>query len=69
MADKAMTLEEKYNDYEKTPVPASARKTWFEQGMVWLGEGFGLSGLATGGILAQGCTKKVRILSYKLDLR
>lgn len=58
MADKAMTLEEKYNDYEKTPVPASARKTWFEQGMVWLGEGFGLSGLATGGILAQGLSFK-----------
>ncbi len=41
-------LEEKYNDYEKTPVPAEARKTWLEQGMVWLGEGFGLSGLAVG---------------------
>lgn len=48
------SLEEKYNDYEKTPVPAEARKTWLEQGMVWLGEGFGLSGLAVGGVLADG---------------
>lgn len=47
-------MEEKYNDYEKTPVPKEARKTWFEQGMVWLGEGFGLSGLAVGGALADG---------------
>ncbi len=48
------SLEEKYNDYEKTPVPENARKTWVEQGMVWLGEGFCLSGLAVGGVLANG---------------
>ena len=47
-------LEEKYNDYEKTPVPETARQTWYQQGMVWLGAGFGLSGLATGGVLADG---------------
>jgi cytosine permease len=52
--EKSMTLEEKFNDYERTPVPASAQRTWFEQGMVWLGEGFGLSGLAVGGVLAEG---------------
>ena len=40
-AEKTMTLEEKFNDYERTPVPPSAQRTWFEQGMVWLGEGFG----------------------------
>ncbi len=49
-----LTLEEKFNDYERTPVPPSAQRTWFEQGMVWLGEGFGLSGLAVGGVLAEG---------------
>lgn len=53
-AGKTMTLEEKFNDYERTPVPPSAQRTWFEQGMVWLGEGFGLSGLAVGGVLAEG---------------
>lgn len=53
-----ISLEEKYNDYEKTPVPPEARKTWFEQGMVWLGEGFGLSGLAVGGVLADGLSFK-----------
>lgn len=53
-AVEVVSLEEKYNDYERTPVPEKARKTWFEQGMVWLGEGFGLSGLAVGGVLAQG---------------
>jgi cytosine permease len=52
--EKIMTLEEKFNDYERMPVPASAQRTWFEQGMVWLGEGFGLSGLAVGGVLAEG---------------
>lgn len=52
------SLEEKYNDYEKTPVPENARKTWFEQGMVWLGEGFCLSGLAVGGVLANGLSFK-----------
>lgn len=52
------SLEEIYNDYEKTPVPESSRKNWAEQGMIWLGEGFGLSGLAVGGILAQGLSFK-----------
>lgn len=55
MADtKKVSLEETFNDYEKTPVPEKARQTWFQQGMVWLGSGFGLSGLATGGVLADG---------------
>lgn len=55
MADTTrVTLEETFNDYEKTPVPEQARQTWFQQGMVWLGSGFGLSGLATGGVLADG---------------
>ena len=48
------TFQEKFNDYEKTPVPAARQQTWFQQGMVWLGAGFGLSGLATGGLLANG---------------
>lgn len=52
------TLEERYNDYEKMPVHKIAQRTWFEQGMIWLGEGFGLSGLAVGGILAQGLSFK-----------
>lgn len=52
------SFEEKYNDYEKTPVPEHARKTWIEQGMIWLGEGFGLSGLAVGGVLANGLSFK-----------
>lgn len=48
------TFQEKFNDYEKTPVPPARQQTWFQQGMVWLGAGFGLSGLATGGLLANG---------------
>lgn len=60
--EKKISLEEKYNDYEKTPVPVKSRQTWFEQGMVWLGEGFGLSGLATGGMLAEGLSFKEVVL-------
>lgn len=30
-------LEEKYNDYEKTPVPETARQTWYQQGRAWYG--------------------------------
>ena len=52
--EKKVSLEEQFNDYESTPVPEKARQTWFQQGMVWLGSGFGLSGLATGGLLADG---------------
>lgn len=55
-------LEEKYNDYEKTPVPETARQTWYQQGMVWLGAGFGLSGLATGGVLADGLSFRDMLL-------
>ena len=56
------SLSEIFNDYEKTPVPPKARQTWFEQGMVWLGSGFGLSGLATGGLLANGLSFKEMLL-------
>lgn len=56
------SLEEKYNDYEKTPVPETARQTWYQQGMVWLGAGFGLSGLATGGVLADGLSFRDMLL-------
>ena len=28
-------LEEKYNDYEKTPVPETARQTWYQ--LAWYG--------------------------------
>ena len=56
-------LEEKYNDYEKTPVPETARQTWYQQGMVWLGAGFGLSGLATGGVLADGLSFRDMLLN------
>mgnify|MGYP000697678671 FL=1 len=52
--EKKVSLEEQFNDYESPPVPEKARQTWFQQGMVWLGSGFGLSGLATGGLLADG---------------
>lgn len=61
-AEKTVALEEKFNDYEKTPVPLSARRTWLEQGMVWLGEGFGLSGLAVGGVLAEGLSFRDMLL-------
>lgn len=54
MDKQKISLEEQFNDYEKTPVPVEARRNWYEQGMIWLGEGFGLSGLATGGVLADG---------------
>lgn len=56
------SISEIFNDYEKTPVPPKARQTWFEQGMVWLGSGFGLSGLATGGLLANGLSFKNTLL-------
>lgn len=56
------SFAEKFNDYEKSPVPPKARQTWFEQGMVWLGSGFGLSGLATGGLLANGLSFKNMLL-------
>lgn len=64
MSEKVQELSfsEKFNDYEKTPVPPEARQTWFEQGMVWLGSGFGLSGLATGGLLASGLSFKNMVL-------
>ena len=42
------SLSEIFNDYEKLRCPQKPEQTWFEQGMVWLGSGFGLSGLATG---------------------
>ena len=60
--ESKVSLEEKYNDYEKTPVPEQARQTWYQQGMVWLGAGFGLSGLATGGVLADGLSFKDMLL-------
>lgn len=60
--ENKVSLEEKYNDYEKSPVPEKARQTWFEQGMVWLGAGFGLSGLATGGVLADGLSFRDMII-------
>lgn len=60
--EKKVSLEEQFNDYESTPVPEKARQTWFQQGMVWLGSGFGLSGLATGGLLADGLSFKDMVL-------
>lgn len=60
--EKKVSLEEQFNDYESTPVPVEARQTWFQQGMVWLGSGFGLSGLATGGLLADGLSFKDMVL-------
>lgn len=60
--EQELSFSEKFNDYEKTPVPIKARQTWLEQGMVWLGAGFGLSGLATGGLLATGLSFKDMIL-------
>ena len=60
--EKRVSLEEQFNDYESTPVPEKARQTWFQQGMVWLGSGFGLSGLATGGLLADGLSFKDMVL-------
>lgn len=41
MDKQKISLEEQFNDYEKTPVPVEARRNWYEQGMIWLGEGFG----------------------------
>lgn len=61
--DKKVSLEEQFNDYESTPVPEEARQTWFQQGMVWLGSGFGLSGLATGGLLADGLSFRDMLLA------
>ncbi len=53
-ANTKISFEEQFNDFETTPVPPERRQTWLEQGMAWLGSGFGLSGLATGGLLANG---------------
>lgn len=61
-ATKKISFEEQFNDYESTPVPEKARQTWYQQGMVWLGSGFGLSGLATGGLLANGLSFQDMIL-------
>lgn len=49
-----MKIEEKFNDYESTPVPKEVHMSWLSQGTVWIGCGFCLAAISTGGILATG---------------
>lgn len=49
-----VTIEEKFNDYENVPVPKHVHMSWLDQGTVWIGVGFCLAAIATGGVLANG---------------
>lgn len=46
--------KEKFNDYEASPVPPDVHISWISQGSVWIGFGFCLAAISTGGILASG---------------
>lgn len=50
MVDQAITR----NDYARSPVPLSERRSWIPIMLIWLGVGIDLSGVALGSALAQG---------------
>lgn len=67
MAEKQKTsVEEQFNDYEASPVPEKVHMSWLSQGAVWIGCGFCLAAISTGGILANGLSFKDMILAAVL---
>lgn len=61
--EKNKKVEEQFNDYEATPVPEEVHMSWLSQGAVWIGCGFCLAAISTGGILANGLGFKDMILA------
>lgn len=59
-------IEEKFNDYESTPVPPEKHLNWIDQGTVWIGSGFSLAAISTGGILASGLDFKEMLIAMIL---
>lgn len=58
--------EEQFNDYEASPVPEEVHMSWLSQGSVWIGSGFCLAAISTGGILANGLGFKDMIIAAVL---
>lgn len=58
--------EEQFNDYEASPVPEDVHMSWLSQGSVWIGCGFCLAAISTGGILANGLGFKDMIIAAVL---
>lgn len=58
--------EEQFNDYEASPVPEEVHMSWLSQGSVWIGCGFCLAAISTGGILANGLGFKDMIIAAVL---
>lgn len=64
--EKKQTIDEKFNDYETTPVPPEVHMSWLDQGFVWVGVGFCLAAIATGGVLASGLSFSQMIVAALL---
>lgn len=62
-AKKNKNVEEQFNDYEATPVPEEVHMSWLSQGAVWIGCGFCLAAISTGGILANGLGFKDMVIA------
>lgn len=58
--------EEQFNDYEAVPVPKEVHMSWLAQGSVWIGCGFCLAAISTGGILANGLGFKDMVIAAML---
>lgn len=52
-----------FNDYEASPVPEDKHMSWLSQGAVWVGVGFCLAAISTGGVLANGLGFKGMVLA------
>ena len=52
-----------FNDYEASPVPEEKHMSWLSQGAVWVGVGFCLAAISTGGVLANGLGFKQMVLA------
>lgn len=61
-----LKVEEKFNDYEASPVPKNVHMSWLSQGAVWIGCGFCLAAISTGGILANGLGFRDMVLAAVL---
>ncbi|MCG8482903.1 MAG: cytosine permease [Clostridia bacterium] len=63
MSESNNTVKEKFNDYENCPVPKEVHLSWIDQGTVWIGVGFCLAAIATGGVLANGLAFKDMLIA------
>lgn len=66
MAEKEKKMDEQFNDYEASPVPKEVHMSWLSQGAVWIGCGFCLAAISTGGILANGLGFRDMVLAAAL---